>query len=141
MIATSMARENCRTALVVEDEPIVMDLVTNILIRNGYNIVPAVDGDQAAKLFHQHAGELCLLLVNISLPKTSGLEFIDELPTRIPRIPVIFITGLGEQQQLVKQAMDEGFPVMQKPFTAEALMSFVVNATSQQRAVQTDPES
>src|SRR5215467_4505585 len=134
MLATSMARENSRTALVVEDEPLVMDVVTSVLTRNGYSVVPAVDGDQAAQLFHQHARELCLLVVNIALPKTTGLEFIEELPTRVPRIPVIFITGLGERQHLVRQATDEGFPVLQKPFSAEGLMEFVLAAASNQRS-------
>lgn len=137
-----MARVNCNTALVVEDEPLVMDLVTNILTRNGYHIVAAIDGDQAAELFRQHASELCFLVVNLALPKTSGLEFIEDLPTRVPRIPVIFITGLGEHQHLVKQAMDEGFPVLQKPFTAEALMDFVLTAASnQQDAARNDREA
>ena len=141
MLGTSMARENCRTALVVEDEPLVMDLVTNILTRNGYDIVAATDGEQAAALFHQHASELCLLLVNIALPKTSGLEFIKNLPTRVPRIPVIFITGLGMHQHFVQQAVDEGFPVLQKPFTAEAMMEFITAASNQQNAARNDPES
>jgi DNA-binding NtrC family response regulator len=133
MPAPSMARENRRTALVVEDEPLVMDLLTNVLIRNDYDVLAAVDGDHACKLFHQHAGKICLLMVNIALPRTSGLDFIGELPTLVPRIPVIFITGLGDREPLVKQAVDAGFSVLQKPFTAETLMEFVRTASSNQQ--------
>jgi DNA-binding NtrC family response regulator len=117
----------------VEDEPLVMDLVTNVLIRNRFEVIAAIDGDEAGKLFHAHAHKLCLVVVNIALPKTSGLEFIDELPTRDPRVPVIFITGLGEQQTLVKQALDEGYAVLQKPFTAETLLEFMLTAMADQR--------
>ena len=142
MPAPSMARDNCRTALVVEDEPLVMDLLKNVLIRNDYDVLAATDGDQASELFHQHAGKICLLMVNIALPGTSGLEFIGELPTRIPRIPVIFITGMGDREPLVKQAVAAGFPVLQKPFTAETLMEFVRTASSNQRgAARTERES
>jgi DNA-binding NtrC family response regulator len=137
-----MARKNGRTVLVVEDEPLVMDLVTNVLTRNGYDVVAATDGDQATELFRQHASELCFLVVNIALPKTSGLEFVEQLPTRVPRIPVIFITGLGEHQEWVKRAEEEGFAVLQKPFSAATLMDFVLTAAShQQLAVRENSES
>lgn len=124
----------------VEDEPLVMDLVTNVLTRNRYGVIPAVDGDEAGKLFHEHAAKLCLVVVNIALPKTSGLEFIEELPTRVPRIPVIFITGLGEQQVLVKQALDEGYAVLQKPFTAEKLLDFMLTAIAEQHDTAAEDE-
>ena len=133
MPAPSMARDGCRSVLLVEDEPLVMDLVTNVLTRSGFAVIPTVDGDEAGRLFREHAAKLCLVVVNIALPKTSGLEFIEELPTRDPRIPVIFITGLGEQQTLVRQALDEGYAVLQKPFTAEKLLDFMLNAMSEQR--------
>lgn len=133
MPAPSMARDSCRSVLVVEDEPLVMDLVINVLTRSRFEVIPAIDGDEAGKLFHEHAHKLCLVVVNIALPKTSGLEFIDELPTRDPRIPVVFITGLGEEQALVKQALDEGHAVLQKPFTAEKLLEFMMSAMANQQ--------
>src|SRR5207237_4357214 len=100
--------------------------LTNVLVREGYETVSARDGQQALSLFHQHARELVLIVADIAMPKLSGPEFIDQLPTLLPRVPVIFISGLGEYQ--VRAAVPASFPVLQKPFTPEQLVSYVKSA-------------
>ena len=118
-------RHNLRhTILVVDDEEIVRKTIGFIFHqRLGYDVVDAVDGREAGEVFSSHAPELALMVVEISLPKVSGAEFVKRLPTLAPRIPVLFITGMGEYE--VPDAVKEKFPVLQKPFKADALISAV----------------
>lgn len=113
----------------VEDEPLVRSVIAKILAFHGYRVVTASDGEHACELFHRHAEKLILLIVDIALPRTSGLDLIHCLPTLSPRIPVIFITGLGEWQWQVEEARQGHFPVLQKPFTANGLMRAVRRMT------------
>jgi CheY-like chemotaxis protein len=110
--------------LVVEDDPTVLDVVTTILQQHGYSVVRAHDGREAWTAFHFHAADLVLLIVDIALPKVDGPEFVDNLPTRVPRIPVIFTTGLGHHAS----RKVPGFPVLHKPFTHQTLFDAVERA-------------
>ncbi len=90
------AHTHRQRVLVVEPEPIVHDFITAALYRAGYSVIAALDGLKAGQLFHRHALELAVMLVEISLPRLSGPEFISRLPTLTPRIPVIFTSCEGE---------------------------------------------
>src|ERR1051326_5496858 len=69
-----MPEGNGGRILVAEDEPLVLNVVSNVLVRFGYEVVRAGDGSSAYELFQQHACELVLLVVDIAMPKKSGVE-------------------------------------------------------------------
>jgi CheY-like chemotaxis protein len=116
MSPAELAHPHRQRVLVVEPEPIVQDFITAALYRAGYNIVPALDGLQAGRLFYRHALELAAMLVEISLPRLTGPEFISRLPTLTPRIPVIFTSCEGEPHP-----QSRAMPVLLKPFRAADL--------------------
>ena len=89
MSSAEPAHPHRQRVLVVEPEPIVHDFITAALYQAGYSVIAALDGLKAGQLFHRHALELAVMLVEISLPRLSGPEFISRLPTLTPRIPVI----------------------------------------------------
>ena len=106
--------------LVAQEDGIVSTFLTRVLALQGYRVLSAADAKTARVLFHKHARDLVLLLSDIVLPDESGLEFVESIPTRLPRIPVIFLSGLGENE--VESKVRENFPVLQKPFTATQLL-------------------
>ncbi len=87
----------------------------------GYKVVDAGDAPQAWELFTRYASELALMVVEISLPSVSGDEVVERLPTLVPRIPVLFITTMGEFE--VPDAVRARFPILYKPFKADTLIS------------------
>lgn len=91
--------------------------------RMGYKVVSAIDGAQAGALFTCHASDLALLVVEIDLPNASGPDFVKHLPTLEPRIPVLFITSMGDYE--VQDAATLDFPVLRKPFKADTLITAV----------------
>jgi two-component system cell cycle sensor histidine kinase/response regulator CckA len=108
------------TILVIEDNRIVRDFLIKALKRSGYTVLPANDGQDAGAALQTHGTELALILADIALPKISGPEFVNSIPPRATRIPVIFMTGLGEYQ--VEASVREKFLVLYKPFTLKELL-------------------
>ncbi len=114
-------RHTRQTVLVVDDEAIVRRTISVIFQWMGYQVVVAGDGRQAWELFTRHAPELALMVVEIALPRVSGPEVVERLPTLAPRIPVLFITTMGEYE--IPDAVRGRFPVLHKPFKADTLIA------------------
>jgi two-component system cell cycle sensor histidine kinase/response regulator CckA len=114
--------ETRQTVLVVDGEEIVRKTITFIFEhRMGFRVVGASDGAQARALFASHAAELALIVVEVALPRVSGAEFVTHLPTLEPRIPVLFITAMGEYE--LPETVTRHFPVLRKPFKADTLVT------------------
>jgi DNA-binding response OmpR family regulator len=111
--------------LVVEAEPIVLKFIAAVLRLEGYRVLIARDGAEGRSLFHQHAAKLALMIVAMITPRLTGPEFIASLPTLEPRIPVVFMTSLGDYE--VQHAVGDRslFPVLMKPFRAAALRATI----------------
>jgi two-component system cell cycle sensor histidine kinase/response regulator CckA len=106
--------------LIAQQDRIVTRFLATALSYFGYRVICAADGQQARTFFDRYAPELMLMLVDTVLPDASGLRFVEDLPTRSPRIPVIFVSGLGEAEEA--PTLRSNFPVLQKPFTVWQLV-------------------
>jgi DNA-binding response OmpR family regulator len=118
-----------KTVLLVDREPIVLDLLASALSRGGFHTLAADSYTDARLLFDAHSPKLCLALIDIS-PEMSGLEFVQSLPNLTPRIPILFTTGLGDLS--VEERLGPDWPVLYKPFNVrqlEAAMSNVLERT------------
>ena len=85
-----MAQE---TILLVEDEPAVRTLFATALSRAGYKVFEARNGEEAVKLFEQHASEVDLLLTDMRMPFMGGAELAKELRSRKAGLKLICISG------------------------------------------------
>jgi DNA-binding NtrC family response regulator len=108
---------------VVDGEEIVQRTVRSILKRMAYSVLLAIDTPRAAELIVRHASDLALLVIDVSLKTLSGPEFGRRLPTLIPRIPVMFMSALGDWE--VADAVRRQFRVLQKPFSADILIGAI----------------
>ncbi len=82
------------TVLVVDDEPIVRDVVVRYLERDGYDTLEAASGDEARELFEQESPSLVVL--DVMLPGVSGLELCRWIRSRSD-LPIVMLTALGEE--------------------------------------------
>ncbi len=79
--------------LLVDDEPLVRKFISGSLVAAGYVVRVAVDGlDALGKL---RAGLPDLIISDLSMPRMSGLEFLNVVRRRFPQIPVIVISGVA----------------------------------------------
>src|SRR2546423_4823989 len=83
-----------QTVLVVDDEPIVRDVVVRYLERDGFRTLTASDGDVARALIEER--EPSLVVLDVMLPGTDGLALCRWIRDR-SSLPVILLTARGEE--------------------------------------------
>ncbi len=81
--------------LLVDDDPTVRDSLKDVLLAEGYLIVPAEDGQQALDLANESAVDLVLL--DLSMPVKNGWDTFEQLTREHPFIPVIIVTARPNQ--------------------------------------------
>lgn len=105
------------TVLIVEDEPIVRTMATELLKLLGYTVITASSGPEALDLSSRHEGKIDLLLTDVVMPEMSGRTLADELIHRRAGIKVIFVSGYSENAIVHHGVVDEGIHFLQKPYT------------------------
>ena len=113
------------TVLVVDDEPSVRMLVTDVLGDLGYTAVEAADGAGGLKVLQSDA-RVDLLVTDVGLPGgLNGRQMADAARVSRPGLKVLFITGYAENALLTDGRMEPGMAVLTKPFAVDALASRV----------------
>ena len=111
------------TVLVVDDEPTVRMLVTEVLEDLGYTAIEAADGPAGLKVLRSDA-RIDLLVTDVGLPGgMNGRQVADAGRALRPALKVLFITGYAENAVLGHGHLDPGMHVLTKPFAMEALAS------------------
>jgi DNA-binding response OmpR family regulator len=109
--------------LVVEDEPAIAEFVESGLRADGYAVTCAHDGE--AGELEALTGDFALVVLDVLLPRKSGLEVLDAIRIRKPELPVILLTARGETEEKV-EGLDRGATdYVVKPFSLEELMARV----------------
>lgn len=112
--------EGKKKILIVDDEPEMVEELAFLLKKENYLVVGAFDGRQAIKRFKKEYFDLVLL--DIKMPKVSGLEVFREMKNIHFKVPVIIITGSFAKNR-ANQAVQEGVEdVLYKPFDIDELL-------------------
>lgn len=117
--------------LLVEDDVIISDLLEVILNGFGYNIVMAVDGEQALKIYQTHQPKFDLVISDLGLPKLGGVELFTKLLSENPKLKFIAISGYGGKElkyNLKRMGIKAFIP---KPFVPEDLFTIIDNVISE----------
>nr|WP_086940082.1 response regulator [Thaumasiovibrio occultus] len=109
--------------LVVDDEPINLQIVANYLRLAGYRVVTAEDGKQALTLIEQTLP--ALLLLDVMMPELNGYEVCQALRAnpRTVNLPVIMLSALNQAQDRVKGFEAGASDYLNKPFNKEELIA------------------
>jgi CheY-like chemotaxis protein len=106
--------------LVVEDDPVVRGLVTEVLDDLGYLALEAEDGPAAMKIL-QSPSQIDLLIIDIGLPGMNGRQVAEEAGAIRQGMKVLFMTGYADEAEDTSPNLGAGMQVMTKPFAIEAL--------------------
>jgi len=120
------------TVLVVEDEPAVLRLAARVLAGAGHSVREAGDGAAALELIEAGGEQIDAVLTDVVMPKLSGPELAAALGRSHPELPVVFMSGYPEQMVSREQGLDPGTALVEKPFTARALLDAVGRALADQ---------
>jgi CheY-like chemotaxis protein len=114
------------TVLVVEDEPVIRDLIVEVLQDLGYRALEAADGPAGLKILQSRQG-IDLLVTDVGLPGINGRQLADAARETRPQLKVLFITGYAENATLANGFLDPGMEMITKPFAVEALATRIRN--------------
>ena len=121
MLEGTPRAEPGETVLVVDDEPTVRMLVTEVLADLGYTAIEAADGAAGLKVLRSDT-RIDLLVTDVGLPGgMNGRQLADAARTSRPNLKVLFITGYAENAVLNHGHLDHGMHVLTKPFAMDML--------------------
>jgi DNA-binding response OmpR family regulator len=110
------------TVLVVDDEPIVRDVVARYLKREGYRTLEAADGNRARQLVEQESPNLVVL--DLMIPGTDGLALCRWIRSS-SQLPVIMLTARGEEADRIVGLEIGADDYVTKPFSPRELVARV----------------
>jgi DNA-binding response OmpR family regulator len=126
-----------RTVLVVDDEPILRNLLSRVLQLEGYDVLEAGDGQMALQLVAKEQPDLVLL--DVMLPARNGLDVLGDL-RRTSDVPVILVSALAEEDDRVRGLKLGADDYVTKPFSP-AELSARVESVLRRSAMRAGPES
>ena len=130
--STAMPAEplmSSKTVLLVEDEPLIRELICEVLSELGFAVLLAPDG-LAGLEWLQSEKPIDLLITDIGLPGMDGRELAERGSASRPGLKVLLITGYAKNATLATGFMGPGMELMTKPFSIEALTDKVLSLFS-----------
>ncbi len=91
--------------LVVDDEQPICDLLANYFSKRGYQVTTARTGNEALRLTDETPFNLMIL--DIALADADGLELLETIKNSHSKLPVIILTGMGFDDELLKEALEK----------------------------------
>jgi signal transduction histidine kinase len=123
--SSSRARGGTETILLVEDEPLVLDLAACTLHELGYNVIPCASADEALRRLPEYQNRIDLLLTDVVMPRMNGKELASRVASLQPGISVLFSSGYGEDIIAKQGVLDAGLYFIGKPYRPAELAAKV----------------
>jgi two-component system, cell cycle sensor histidine kinase and response regulator CckA len=124
---TPAERASLGRLLVVDDEPLVRQVVARTLQDAGYDVIEAKDGKAALRCFDEVGGAIDLVVTDVIMPGLGGRELVGELKRRKPDVAVLWVSGHPRDVGLPQSdTTDQIF--LQKPVRPEDLITAVQQA-------------
>lgn len=114
-----------RTVAVVDDDPMMLDVLQRILQRENFELLTAGGGPALLANLDAHAGNVDLLVTDFAMPEMQGRELAARLRGRYPAIKVLYQTGFSDLLFEHCAELEEGAAFVEKPFTSRGLREAV----------------
>jgi len=134
-----------KKALVVDDTKSIRLLLTTCLETMGYEVLGAINGEEALKLFKSI--DFDIAFIDIKMPEISGTEVLRRIRSLGNQVPVVIMTAFGTVKNAVECTKLDAVAYLQKPFTADKIRSVLneinnlsKNATEMETYLSTSKE-
>ncbi len=118
--------EGMKRVLVVDDEQLILKIISDILAKEGYEVLVANNCEKAADLLKTTSFDV--VLSDIKMPLKSGIDLLEEIKNKDPNIPVILMTGFASLETAVEAVQNGAFDYLIKPLDYGKLKSVIEHA-------------
>jgi DNA-binding NtrC family response regulator len=122
---------NKTKVLVIDDDPMMLDLATYQLQSHGYDVTTADTGEKGLKLIAEQRHEVAL--TDLRLPDINGVELVEKLKEVSPNSEMIMITGFGSMTGAIDAIKAGAFYFIEKPVEFEELFVLIEKAVERGR--------
>ena len=113
-----------KTILVVDDQPPTRRFLRSVLEREGYRVIEAEDEASAYEAVRKEETPITLAMIDVNLPGLKGRHVANNLRSLGP-LPVVFMTGDSAPNLIAEGSLEEGAPLIEKPFTVSGVMEAI----------------
>jgi DNA-binding NtrC family response regulator len=140
-VSSQETERGSETILIAEDETALRDITTHILKTLGYWVFSSANGVEAVELFRENAHEIDIAVLDVAMPEMNGHKAYQEIQTIKAGAPVLFMTGYSLGGVQTNFILEEGFDVIQKPFTLISLGKKIREILHSREQGETIPQS
>jgi PAS domain S-box-containing protein len=127
------------TILLVEDEGALRAIAREILEDHGYRVIEAASAAEAMEIAQQRSDPIHLLLTDVIMPRMNGRSLAEALVVARPATRVLYMSGYTDDVIAHSGVLDSGMLLLEKPFTALALLGRVRAALGESLAREGSP--
>ncbi|MGJ8564159.1 MAG: sigma-54-dependent transcriptional regulator [Alphaproteobacteria bacterium] len=118
-----------KTVLIVDDDPTQRRLMQVVVEKNGFSTLMADSGSRALDMIHGTDGaKIDLVLLDLIMPGTSGMDVLNDLNAKKPELPVIVLTARGSIDAVVEAMQGGARDFIVKPASPERIVVSLRNA-------------
>jgi len=121
----SEVRGGSETVLVVEDEEPIRRVARRVLEKHGYEVVLAVDGEDALRKYRDQRDRIKLIISDIVMPKVGGMKFYETLRKEGQPPKILFTSGYTARDVRDSAMFDPSLPFLHKPWSVTELLQKV----------------
>lgn len=111
------------TVLVVEDEPDLLKILTQMLDDLGFSVLSAPNGNEALKLQQKHPGKIDFLLTDVVMPELNGEKLSSIFREHRPEAKIVFMSGYPAGGHMGRVPLPNNAILLAKPVKLESLIS------------------
>jgi len=130
-----------RRLLVVDDETINRLFLSRLLRTAGADTLEAADGQQAVRVFQDHADDIDCVILDINMPVKSGDAALAEIQAIRTDVPVVVLSGYGEDASVYQMLRRGCRGFLHKPVDAVALLRLIETILNPPAATATDAQA
>ncbi|MCH6257757.1 response regulator [Puniceicoccaceae bacterium K14] len=115
--------------LVVDDEEVLRLVLTSLLKKFGYEPITVEGAEAAIELYDDRDEKWAFVMIDLNMPGMSGRELYSEIYSRCPELPIIIMSGEGEEPEVFQEILAESDSChyLMKPFGMKDLRAAIAN--------------
>lgn len=119
-MTTKTGEKRLGAILLVEDDPLILALIEELIASTGRKVITARNGLEARERVEQHP-DLAAVITDLAMPEMDGTKLIEWLSRERPKLPVVVITGTSERQSGGALDRFKLLGVIRKPLTDDKI--------------------